>query len=56
MRTLIIFEDIFHWIHDRFMKMAHGILHVMEKVRELWVCWIIHVPTKSHGKILNDIE
>ena len=52
-RTLVVFEDLVPWIHDRFMQMVYYILHSVAK-GEYWIFYcIIHVYTQLHGKILK---
>ena len=54
-RNLICFEYFPPWIYDRFMHMAHDILHAMENGKELWFYGRINISTKLHGNRLKVI-
>ena len=35
------------------MGMVHAIFHAMPDSKEVRLCWVIHVATETHGKLLK---
>ena len=55
MWDLIYVETFLSWVHDRFTRLMHGIFHAISLVKEDRFCWIIHIYTETHGKVLKII-
>ena len=49
------FINFLSLVHDRFMWMAHEILHAMFDIKESRFFWGIHIVTEAHDEILNII-
>ena len=53
--TLIFSKNIIPCIHNRFTLEVHEVSHAVSEGEKCWLCWIIHISTLFHSKILNII-
>ena len=50
-----LFWNFLSWIHDRFMRVMHEILHAMSEGEKIRFYWGIHTATYMNGKVLKII-